>query len=265
VPSSRWSRMRTRTRWSWPLLTTPSCSTWVGTAGNEGAHRAEEPRLAEVGGSHRGVHPGRVRTPLPRRRPPHGALLRPLSQPGPRRVRVPSEGGQTPSEGGQTSSGGRLPGIADEPRNAWVCCACAGRWHLGGGARRAVSPGLGATPTWSATALNSAGRFKRSGYSTRLANRYSGSTQKLVLVIDLGAPVAEDEFRRPGLRVVDSSDRSVVIAFADDPQLVGLLERLDACAAGVRPGQSSEPGAFYANLGHGTEAPKGPCSPRVRS
>jgi hypothetical protein len=42
---------------------------------------------------------------------------------------------------------------------------------------------------------------------------------RLVLVFELGAVVDPDEFRRAGLRVLDSADRHVVIAFADDPEL----------------------------------------------
>lgn len=72
-----------------------------------------------------------------------------------------------------------------------------------------------------------------------------GVDPKLILVVNLGGPVADDEFRRAGLRVLNSADKSVVIAFADDPQMVGFFERLDACAAGVPRGRESEPYAAF--------------------
>jgi hypothetical protein len=66
-----------------------------------------------------------------------------------------------------------------------------------------------------------------------------------VLVIELGSSLDADEFRKAGLRVLDSSDKAFVVAFADDPQLAGFLERLDACAGGVPPGQHAEPYAGF--------------------
>ncbi|MDQ1614368.1 MAG: hypothetical protein QOJ60_307, partial [Actinomycetota bacterium] len=72
-----------------------------------------------------------------------------------------------------------------------------------------------------------------------------GVDPRLVLVVELGARVDADEFRKAGLRVLDSSDQSIVVAFSDDPQLAGFLERLDACAGGVPTGQQSEPYAAF--------------------
>jgi len=68
---------------------------------------------------------------------------------------------------------------------------------------------------------------------------------RLVLVFELGAPIEADEFRRAGLRVLDSSDRRVVIAFADDPDLAGFHERLDALQQGVPDGRKNEPYAAF--------------------
>lgn len=66
-----------------------------------------------------------------------------------------------------------------------------------------------------------------------------------MIVIELGGPVDPDEFRKAGLRLLDTSDRRVVVAFADDPQLAGFIERLDACAAGVPADQQAEPYAAF--------------------
>ncbi len=75
--------------------------------------------------------------------------------------------------------------------------------------------------------------------------RVLGVDPKLVFVFELGAAVDTEEFRRAGLRVLDGSDRRLVVAFADDPQLAGFKDRLDACAGGVPIGARSEP---YAGL-----------------
>ncbi|MHB8288804.1 MAG: S8 family peptidase [Acidimicrobiales bacterium] len=72
-----------------------------------------------------------------------------------------------------------------------------------------------------------------------------GVDPQLVMVIELGAPVASDEFRRAGLQVLDAADKAVVVAFADDPQMAGFLQRLDECAGGVLPGQTNEPYAAF--------------------
>jgi hypothetical protein len=55
---------------------------------------------------------------------------------------------------------------------------------------------------------------------------------KLVLVFELSQGVDPDEFRRAGLRVLDSSDAGVVVAFADDPQLEAFLSRVERYQAG---------------------------------
>ena len=75
--------------------------------------------------------------------------------------------------------------------------------------------------------------------------RVLGVDPRLVLVVELGAAVDPQEFSRAGLRLLDSSDRRFVVAFADDPQLAGFLARLDACAAGVPADQRAEPYAGF--------------------
>ncbi len=72
-----------------------------------------------------------------------------------------------------------------------------------------------------------------------------GVDPKLVFIVELIAPVNEDEFRKSGLLVLDSSDRSLVVAFADDPQLAGFMDRLAACASGVPPKRKTEPYAAF--------------------
>jgi hypothetical protein len=72
-----------------------------------------------------------------------------------------------------------------------------------------------------------------------------GVDPKLVVIFELCATVDADEFRRAGLTVLDASDRRLVVAFADDPQLAVFKARLDACAGGVPAGARSEP---YAGL-----------------
>jgi subtilisin family serine protease len=67
-----------------------------------------------------------------------------------------------------------------------------------------------------------------------------GVDPRLILVIELGTTVASDDFRRAGLQVLDASDTSMVVAFADDPQMAGFLERLDECAAGIPVGRANE-------------------------
>ena len=77
-------------------------------------------------------------------------------------------------------------------------------------------------------------------------SRVLGIDPKLVLVFELGPSVDVDEFRRSGLHVVDSSDKHVVVAFADDPELAAFHERVDAYSAGAPEGQKSEPyGSFF--------------------
>lgn len=45
--------------------------------------------------------------------------------------------------------------------------------------------------------------------------------------------------------MLDSSDRQLVVAFADDPQLAGFMDRLVACAGGVPANQETEPYAAF--------------------
>lgn len=72
-----------------------------------------------------------------------------------------------------------------------------------------------------------------------------GIEPHLVIVFELGAPVDAEEFRRAGLRVVDSSHSRLVVAFADDPELAAFHERLDALEAGIPEGQKHEPYAGF--------------------
>ena len=72
-----------------------------------------------------------------------------------------------------------------------------------------------------------------------------GIDPRLILVFELGAPVDQDEFRRSGLRVLDGSDRHVVIAFSDDPAMAAFQERLQALQAGPPEGQKAEPYAGF--------------------
>ena len=72
-----------------------------------------------------------------------------------------------------------------------------------------------------------------------------GIDPKLVLVFELGPTVSIEEFNRAGLQVVDSSEKQVVVAFADDPELAEFHRRVDAYAAGVPDGRKSEPYASF--------------------
>lgn len=79
----------------------------------------------------------------------------------------------------------------------------------------------------------------------RARQRPLGVDPRLVLVFDLGTSMNAEEFRRSGFRVVDSSHKRVIVAFADDPELAAFYERLDALAAGAPEGQESEPYAQF--------------------
>ncbi|MGH9222310.1 MAG: hypothetical protein ACRD2W_00560 [Acidimicrobiales bacterium] len=72
-----------------------------------------------------------------------------------------------------------------------------------------------------------------------------GVDPRLILVFELVGPVEIEDFRRAGLRVLDGSDRHLVVAFADDPSLAGFHERLDALQGGVREGRKQEPYAGF--------------------
>lgn len=72
-----------------------------------------------------------------------------------------------------------------------------------------------------------------------------GVDPKLVVIVELGAAVDEDDFRKSGLLVLDSSDSGLVVAFADDPQLAGFMDRLAACARGVPSNRTTEPYAAF--------------------
>ena len=72
-----------------------------------------------------------------------------------------------------------------------------------------------------------------------------GIDPRLILVFELGASIGADEFRRAGLNVVDSSDRRLVVAFSDDPELAAFRDRLDALTGGIPEGRQSEPYAQF--------------------
>ncbi len=72
-----------------------------------------------------------------------------------------------------------------------------------------------------------------------------GIDPHLIMVFELGASVSTDEFRRSDLRIVDSSDDRLMIAFADDRELTAFSSRLDALIGGVPEGKKSEPYAQF--------------------
>ncbi|MDE0066246.1 MAG: S8 family peptidase [Acidimicrobiaceae bacterium] len=72
-----------------------------------------------------------------------------------------------------------------------------------------------------------------------------GIDPRLIVVFELGERVSADEFRKSGLRVVDSSDSKLMVAFADDPELDEFRRRLDALVGGIPEGSKSEPYAQF--------------------
>lgn len=74
---------------------------------------------------------------------------------------------------------------------------------------------------------------------------FLGVDPALVVVFELGASVDPDDLRRAGFRVVDSSDRMIIVAFADDPELAAFNDRLDALEDGIPNGQINEPYAQF--------------------
>ena len=72
-----------------------------------------------------------------------------------------------------------------------------------------------------------------------------GIDPRLIVVFELGSRVDADEFRKAGLRVVDSSDDQLLVAFADDPELAKFRKRLDALIGGIQEGRKAEPFALF--------------------
>lgn len=72
-----------------------------------------------------------------------------------------------------------------------------------------------------------------------------GVDPRLILVFDLAGPVDLEEFRRAGLRVLDASDKQVIVVFADDPGLAAFHERLDALQGPIPEGQKNPPHAGF--------------------
>ncbi len=72
-----------------------------------------------------------------------------------------------------------------------------------------------------------------------------GIDPRLIMVFELNTSLSTDEFRKSDLRVVDSSDNSLMIAFADDLELTTFRSRLDALIGGVPEGKKSEPYAQF--------------------
>jgi len=64
-----------------------------------------------------------------------------------------------------------------------------------------------------------------------------GVDPRLIVVVETNRAIPDSEFRPAGLRVVDASSNRAVVAFADDPQLAGFLERLAQYGAGPTAGQ----------------------------
>lgn len=75
--------------------------------------------------------------------------------------------------------------------------------------------------------------------------RTLGIDPRLILVFELGGRVSAEEFRKSGLRVVDSSDSRLMVAFADDPELDAFRKRLEALVSGIPEGKKSEPHAQF--------------------
>lgn len=63
---------------------------------------------------------------------------------------------------------------------------------------------------------------------------------KLILRIDLGARVAEDDFARAGLTVLDSTERNASVVFADDAELRAFRTRLEEYRQGRRQRADSD-------------------------
>ena len=72
-----------------------------------------------------------------------------------------------------------------------------------------------------------------------------GIDPRLIMVFELNTSLSTDEFRKSDLQVVDSSDNSLMIAFADDLELTAFNSRLDALIGGVPEGKKSEPYAQF--------------------
>ena len=72
-----------------------------------------------------------------------------------------------------------------------------------------------------------------------------GIDPRLIMVFELNTSLSTDEFRKTDLQVVDSSDNSLMIAFADDLELTAFSSRLDALIGGVPEGRKSEPYAQF--------------------
>ena len=72
-----------------------------------------------------------------------------------------------------------------------------------------------------------------------------GIDPRLIVVFELGSRVDPDEFRKAGLRVIDSSDDQLLVAFADDPELIKFKQRLDAVIGGIPEGRQAEPYAQF--------------------
>jgi hypothetical protein len=60
-----------------------------------------------------------------------------------------------------------------------------------------------------------------------------GVDPRLILVFETNAPLDPEDFRPADLRVLDAATGQAVVAFADDPQLAGFLDRLRRYQQGV--------------------------------
>jgi hypothetical protein len=64
-----------------------------------------------------------------------------------------------------------------------------------------------------------------------------GVDPRLILVFETNAPLDPEDFRPADLRVLDAATDQSVVAFADDPQLAGFLDRLERYRQGVADGR----------------------------
>lgn len=76
-------------------------------------------------------------------------------------------------------------------------------------------------------------------FSTRRAE-ITDFDPKLILRIELGARITDDDLARAGLRVLDSTERNVSVVFADDAELRAFRARLEEYRAGRRSKADSE-------------------------
>jgi len=115
------------------------------------------------------------------------------------------------------------------------------------GERRRVRRGYGRPRThedFNAHAADLRDRADALSIAHLARRRSAGVDPRLILVFELTGGVEAEEFRRAELRVLDETEGTTVIAFADDPQLRGFRARLDRYAEGI-PAESDRASAPY--------------------